>query len=1136
MSEPLSASQLLSLPLPEAGARQAWPALGGACAALAVAEAAQRHTGPVVVLCEGEQQAWRIEEEARFFLDPALEVIHFPDTEVLPYDQFSPHQEILSARLAALDRLPRLARGLVITTADALIQRLPPRAWLEGRRFQIKVGDRLPLQAFRERLVAAGYQSVSEVQMQGEFAVRGALIDLFPMGSGQAFRIDLFDEDVETIRLLDAETQRSTGTTREIALMPAREFPTDAAGIETFRKRYRAYFSGDPARSSIYSEVSKAMMPAGIEGWLPLFFDQTGSLFDYLPANALLVELTAAEPALAADWKQIEERFERMGGNIERPLLRPRDLFALPAEALGRLEGFARVTPEAQPSPCETLAGGADNVRALLVRPGSSALFVAESPGRREALAAWLKPLGITASHIAHWRDWADGATRFGIALGPLQEALKLPDGRALIAEAQVFGLTAPAQQKRRASRVRDPETLLRDLSELREGSPIVHVQHGVGRYKGLKRMDAVGVPAEYLVLEYAGGDIIYVPVGSLNLIHRYVGAEAEHAPLHALGSDKWAKARERAKQRVRDVAAELLQIQARRHARPGLPLAVKDEDYQRFCAGFPFQPTADQQKAIDDVLADMARDKPMDRVVCGDVGFGKTEVALRASFAAVNNGRQVAVLVPTTLLAQQHHKNFADRYAGWPIRIGALSRLRSDKEQKALLAEAAEGKLDILIGTHRLLQDDVKFKNLGLIIVDEEHRFGVRHKERLKNLRAEVDLLTLTATPIPRTLNMSLAGLRDLSIIATPPEGRLPIRTFVAETEPGLIHEACLRELRRGGQVYFLHNEVKDIERRGDEIRRLVPEATVRVAHGQMRERELEQVMLDFYHRRFNVLLCTTIIESGIDVPTANTLIVDRADEIGLATLHQLRGRVGRSHHRAYAYLLVPSKRALKPDAAKRLAAIEEMGELGSGFMLATHDLEIRGAGELLGEEQSGQIEEVGFTMYADLLAAAVAGIKSGTLEDRPFGTYACEVDLGASALLPDDYIPDVHARLVLYKRLAEAPDVAALEELQVEMVDRFGLLPEAAQRLAEATRVRIEACALGVSKLRAGARGITLDFGPQPRVEPRKLIKLIQAQPKVYKLEGQSRLQFIAELKQPAARAAAASALLATLSAPSA
>jgi transcription-repair coupling factor (superfamily II helicase) len=1120
-------------PLPAPAQMLRWPALPGACAALALAEAAGRHDALVVATCAGEQQAYRLEEELRFFIAPGLPVVHLPDTEVLPYDHFSPHQEILSARLQALDALPRLGRGVLVVTADALLQRLAPRAWLEGRRFAIAVGDRLPPGPFRERLVAAGYQSVSEVQMQGEFAVRGSLIDLFPMGSETAYRIDLFGDDVDSIRVLDAETQRSTGTASAIRLMPAREFPTDAAGIEVFRKRYREYFAGDPVRSRIYSEVSKGVMPGGIEAWLPLFFAETGTLFDYLPPAALVVGMSELRGALEADWKQIEERHEQMAGDLERPLLRPADLFLRPAHALERLESFPRVVIDGAASAgCEAIAGGAAEIRRRIAQPGARILFVAESPGRREALLAWLKPLGITPAQLAHWSQFDDPAVRYAVALGPVQDAFALADGRAVVPEAQIFGLTAPAQQKRRA-RVRDPETLLRDLSELREGTPVVHVQHGIGRYRGLARMDAGGVAAEYLVLEYAGGDTLYVPVASLSLVHRYVGMDADAAPLHALGSDRWAKARQRARERVRDVAAELLQVQARRAARPGLPLAVNDEDYRRFCAAFPFTPTADQQKAIDDVLADMARDRAMDRVVCGDVGFGKTEVALRASFAAVQNGRQVALLVPTTLLAQQHYKNFADRYAGWPVKVGVVSRLRSDREQKALLDDAAEGRVDILIGTHRLLQQDVKFRKLGLVVIDEEHRFGVRHKERLKNLRAEVDVLTLTATPIPRTLNMGLSGLRDLSIIATPPEGRLPIRTFVAEEARGLIHEACLRELRRGGQVYFLHNEVRDIERRAAEVRELVPEASVRVAHGQMRERELEQVMLDFYHRRFNVLVCTTIIESGIDVPTANTLIVDRADELGLATLHQLRGRVGRSHHRAYAYLLVPSRRALKPDAAKRLEAIEAMGELGSGFMLATHDLEIRGAGELLGEEQSGQIEEVGFTLYADLLAQAVRSLKSGALADEPFGAAACEVDLGVSALLPGDYIPDVHARLVLYKRLAEAATAGALDELAVEMVDRFGSLPEPAQRLVDAARLRLQAQALGVTRLRAGSRGIALDFAPQPRIDPRTLIRLIQGQPKIYRLEGRSRLHFAAELAEPSARAEAAAALLATLAA---
>ena len=1127
---------LSALPLPAAGASGHWPALPGPAQALAIAEAAARHPGLVVAVTAGEQHAYRLEEELRFFLGGHLTVTHFPDTETLPYDPFSPHQEILSDRLAALYRLPQQKRGVLVITAGTLLERLPPRAWLDGRVLLLKAGDRLPPHAFRERLVAAGYQSVSEVQTQGEFAVRGALIDVFPMGSAEAYRLDLFDDEVESIRQFDPETQRSTEKVPEIRLLPAREFPTDKEGIETFRRRYREYFPGDPARSRIYSEVSKSLMPGGIEAYLPLFFGEAGTatLFDYLPGDSLMIEADAAEAALAAEWKQIEERHERYSGNLERPLMKPADLFLEPDLARQRLAVYSRIGGGAGDAGVEMLGSGAEAVKSFLAASADRVLFVAESAGRREAVLDWLKPLGLQSRVHDSWPAFAADRNRYGITLGPLQDSFRIAAaGVAVIAEAQVFGQRAPASVRKRG-KIRDPETILRDLNDLQPGAPVVHVEHGVGRYRGLQKLDAGGVEAEYLVLEYAEGDKLYVPVASLNLIHRYTGAEEQAAPLHSLGSDRWSKARARARERAADVAAELLQVQARRAARQGMPLALDQADYERFCEGFPFQPTPDQQKAIDAVLSDLAGSKPMDRVVCGDVGFGKTEVALRACFAAARAGKQVCVLAPTTLLVQQHEKNFRDRFADWPIRIGALSRMRSTKEQAAMLEELREGKLDIVIGTHRLLQDDVRFKELGLVVVDEEHRFGVRHKERLKNLRAEVHLLTLTATPIPRTLNMSLAGLRDLSIIATPPASRLAIRTFVAEWDSALVYEACLRELRRGGQIYVLHNEVKDIERFASDLQKLVPEGKVRVAHGQMRERELEQVMLDFYHARFNILVCTTIIESGIDVPTANTILIDRADHLGLAQLHQLRGRVGRSHHRAYAYLLVPSRRALSADAEKRLEAIEQLGELGSGFALATHDLEIRGAGELLGENQSGQIEEVGFTLYAELLADAVRALKSGRIGDEPFGHAACEVDLGQSALIPEDYVPDVHTRLVLYKRIAETRDEPALDELKVEMIDRFGLLPPQAENLFAAARLRQQGEHLGVAKIRVGAKTATLDFGPQPRLEPVKLIKLIQGQPKVYKLEGQKRLHISArEFEDPQARQPAIAALLTRLAA---
>jgi len=1108
------------------------PPASPAAIALSVARLAESHTGLLVVLTGNEQQAYRLEQDLRFFLDTALPLVHLPDTEILPYDQFSPHQEILSDRIAALHRLPQMRRGVLLTTADQLIHRLPPRAWLAGRSFMLKAGDRLDPLAFREQLVAAGYQSVSEVQTQGEFAVRGALIDLFPMGTDTAFRIDLFDDEIETIRSFDPETQRSQDKVNEIRLLPAREFPTDRDGIETFRRRYREYFPGDPARSRIYSEVSKKLMPGGIESYLPLFFAETDTLLDYLPAGSRVIALDDLDAALAEDWHQIDERFERYRGDIERPLMKPADLFVPPEIALAALRERGL---EALPRPnAAALEGGGENLREWLKQPPERVLFVAESPGRREAVLGWLKPQGLLAREYAGWEDFLTDGRRYGIVLGPLQDSFRLPQEQlAVVCEAQIFGNRAPMQSRSRRQRgkVRDPETILRDLSALTIGSPVVHVLHGVGRYLGLQKLDAGGIDAEYLVLEYAGGDKLYVPVGSLSQIHRYTGSEEASAPLHGLGSERWAKAQAKAREKAHDVAAELLQIQARRMAKPGLALEFDDEDYQRFCESFPFTPTPDQQSAIDAVLEDLRAEKTMDRVVCGDVGFGKTEVALRAAFAAARAGRQVCMLAPTTLLAEQHAKNFADRFAGWPIRVGAMSRMRTGKEQTELLKQLADGRLDVIIGTHRLLQDDIKFSNLGLVIVDEEHRFGVRHKERLKNLRAEVDLLTLTATPIPRTLNMSLAGLRDLSIIATPPPSRIAIKTSVNEWNNTLVQEACLRELRRGGQIYILHNEVKDIDPFSRSIQELIPEGRVRYAHGQMRERELEQVMLDFYHQRFNILVCTTIIESGIDVPTANTIIIDRADTLGLAQLHQLRGRVGRSHHRAYAYLMVPSRRSLSTDAQKRLDAIETLGELGSGFALATHDLEIRGAGELLGEAQNGQIEEVGFTMYADLLARAVKAIKSGKLDDTPFGQSDCEVDLGVASLIPDDYVPDVHTRLTLYKRIAEAGSTTELDELKVEMIDRFGLLPAAAERLFDATQIRIAAAALGLVKLRVGARSATLDFGPKPNIEPIKLIRLIQTQPKTYKLEGQKRLHYYANLEDPVQRVTLVQGLLGLL-----
>ncbi len=1124
----------LNPPVPDAQRpRLAWQGLDGIAVALALARAAEAHDGPILVLTEDETQAWRLEAALKFFAPDGLPVLHFPDLETLPYDLFSPHQDILSERLATLYRLPRLDKGLVIVSADTLLQRLPPHDYLDARVFLLKTGQRLDIPALRNQLAHVGYQGVSEVQSHGEFAVRGAILDIYPMGSREAYRIDLFDDEVESIRSFDPETQRSIGKIDEIRVLPGREFPLDDDAIERFRRRYRERFPGDPSRSRIYTDVSRGIAPAGIEYYLPLFFDQSTSLLDHLPTNALIACAGAVTSALQHDWQQIQERYEQRRGDLERPLLAPDEAFTPCPELLAALgnrpaiwindtpnEDRARIDFGQATSPWLMATGdstqAAESLQAFQQSFDGRILLCTESAGRREALLELIAPTGLRPEATSGWQAFLGSDQVFGICEAPLDQCLVMDSPRlAIITEAQLLGTRPLAQRKRKA--VRDPEAILRDLTDLAPGAPVVHQDHGVGRYRGLQYLDTGGIATEFLTIEYADGDKLYVPVSSLGLVHRYSGSEPDLAPLHRLGNDRWQKAKDKAAERVRDVAAELLEIQARRGAQQRKPCTLDQSEYRRFCNGFPFTETYDQQKAIDAVIADLQSDQPMDRVVCGDVGFGKTEVALRAAYVAAQNGRQVCVLVPTTLLAQQHYRNFADRFADWPIKVAVLSRLRTTKEQSALIRDLADGKVDIVIGTHRLLQQDIRFKNLGLVIVDEEHRFGVRHKEQLKTLRAEVDLLTLTATPIPRTLNMSLAGLRDLSIIATPPTHRLSVKTFVGQWDPATIHEACLREIKRGGQVYFLHNQVEDIEKIARELQSIVPEASLRIAHGQMRERELEQVMLDFYHRRFNILLCTTIIESGIDVPTANTIIMNRADRLGLAQLHQLRGRVGRSHHRAYAYLIVPHEKALTADAEKRLEAIAAMEDLGAGFMLATHDLEIRGAGELLGEGQSGQIEEVGFELYTRLLERAVRAIKSGKLPGSSLEPeHDAEIDLGVSTLLPDDYMPDIHNRLILYKRISNAATDEQLRELKVELIDRFGLLPEATENLFRSAALRLRATSLGIRKLEAGPQGGQILFQAQPNIDPAIIINLVQKHKDVYRLDGPNRLRFRLGLPQ--------------------
>jgi transcription-repair coupling factor (superfamily II helicase) len=1127
---------------------------------LAVAVATAQHPGPVLVVARNAQAARQLEDEIRFFMGESagFPILPFPDWESLPYDAFSPHPDIISQRLATLYQLPGLRRGLLLTTVTTLMHRLAPPEYVAGQSFLLDVGERLDLAAFRAQLARASYQSVSQVMGPGEFSVRGGLIDLFPVGSPGPYRIDLFDEHIESIREFDPASQRSGAKLTEIRLLPAREFPQTEAAIQHFRQRFRTRFEGDPQKAPLYRDVSQGLAPAGVEYYLPLFFDHTATLFDYLPAGTLCVLDDDSAETSGQFAREADERYQELGHDPQRPLLTPAELFLSPAHLDERLADYPQVQLQDLSAPVDSPVAppdsGTEVVYDLTPPPrlpvehrseqpyralfdylrdfDGRVLIVAETPGRRETLRALLHDHDLIPADVPGWPEFLSGTDRLAVTVANLEKGLALRDPRlTVVTEPMLYGERA-AQRRSRERAARDPEAILRNLTQIEIGDPVVHEEHGVGRYRGLVTLDVGDGPMEFLALEYAGGDKLYLPVLSLHLIGRYTGTDPEQAPLHKLGGEAWEKARRRALEKAYDAAAELLEIHALRAARTGQVCQPRDEAYQAFADNFPFEETADQARAIGEVLTDMETAKSMDRLVCGDVGFGKTEVAIRAAFLAVHGGKQVAVLVPTTLLAQQHFENFRERFTGLPYRIELLSRFRSKAEEHQVLAALADGQVHLVIGTHRLLQDDVRFRNLGLVIIDEEHRFGVRQKERLKKLRSEVDILTLTATPIPRTLNMSLAGMRDISLISQPPPGRLSIKTFVGEWNRALLREACLREIRRGGQVYYLHNEVRTIDKAAQQLRDLLPEADIRIAHGQMPERELEHIMLDFYHQRFNILVCSTIIESGIDVPTANTIIMERADKLGLAQLHQLRGRVGRSHHRAYAYLLHPGWGTITADARKRLEAIVSLEDLGAGFVLASQDLEIRGAGELLGEAQSGAIDEVGFTLYAELLNRAVQTLKAGGSLQADSGVPAgTEINLHAPALLPVDYLPDVPLRLMLYKRIAAAESLEALQSLKEEIVDRFGVLPEAGKLLFQATALKLQAMPLGIRKIDAGPKGLRIEFVQKPAIDPGAIIRLLQSAPKVYRLDGPTRLRVVMELPEAASRLQAIKKLLAQL-----
>ena len=1079
----------------------------------------------LVIITSSAFEAQRLIEEIPYFA-PDLKVYMLPDWETLPYDVFSPHPDLISERLATLYQISQSQCDVVVMPISTALLRLPPVAYLSAHTFMLKKGQKLDLEALRSQCAQAGYHHVTQVMSPGEYSVRGGLVDLFPMGSVLPYRIDLFDDEIETIRTFDVDTQRSLYPVPEIRLLPAREFPLDEAGIGTFRSNFREQFEGDPQRAKIYKDVSKGTASGGIEWYLPLFYEATATIFDYLSSQTVVCLHGSLDKAAQTFWYEANSRYKLLAYDTERPILGPALLLIKTDAFFSEACAFAQLSVQhepANPLPAVDIERRAEaplhKLQAFIQNTQKRILIAAESLGRRETMNQLFAEHGL---HIPLCEDWASfRASQEPVMLGVSTLHNGFVDDVVVITEVELYATTVRQQRRREKDKARSTEGMLKDLSELRLGDPVVHEQHGVGRYQGLQNFDFGEGETEFLLIEYYGDDKLYVPVSQLFLISRYSGGPPESAPLHRLGSGQWEKAKKKALKQIRDTAAELLNLYAQRAARKGHAFTLGLHDYEAFCEGFPFEETPDQLEAIENVIKDMQSGRPMDRLVCGDVGFGKTEVALRAAFVAVMGGRQVAVLVPTTLLAEQHYQNFCDRFADWPIKVAEISRFRTVKEQTEALQGLASGEIDIIIGTHRLIQKDVKFKNLGLVILDEEHRFGVRQKEQLKAMRAEVDVLTLTATPIPRTLSMAMEGLREFSVISTPPQKRLSIKTFHTDYSEGIIKEAAMREFKRGGQIYFLHNEVDTIHSMREKLERILPEARIAIAHGQLRERELEHVMRDFYQQRSNVLLCTTIIETGIDVPTANTIIINKADMFGLAQLHQLRGRVGRSHHQAYAYLLTDPDRKITTQAQKRLDAIQLLEDLGAGFHLAMHDLEIRGAGELLGDSQSGEMQEIGFSLYADMLNHAVKQLKAGKEPDlnAPLGVTT-EINLHVPALLTHDYCPDVHERLVIYKRLANCTDDDELDSLQEELIDRFGLLPEQGEALMACHRLRIAAKPLGINKIDASDSAIQLHFSQNTKLDPMKLIDLLQRDRR-FRMNGPDKLRVTVQLGSASHRA---------------
>jgi len=1119
-----------------AGDRRQWTNLPGSASTLAIAKTLESAPSMCLVITQDTLSAERVRNELEFFLGENFPIYGFPDWETLIYDSFSPHQDIISERLSILNELPDVTRGVVVVPANTIMHKLPPRSFSLGSSLLLDVGQHFDIPQMRRKLQASAYRCVDTVFEHGEYAVRGSIMDIFPMGSEHPFRIDLFDDEIESIRTFDPETQISIDKVSKVKLLPAREFPLSDEGINKFKDNWHLTFESDPRNSPLYQDVSQGLSPPGIEYYLPLFYDQLESMFDYLPED-MLVFTDNIEPTLRQYWESANNRYENLRYDIQRPILPPGDILEPPDELFSRLKSYPGIDINSYSKKARHFSFGElpdltvnergssplAKLRSFLELKKRKILIAAESNGRREVVDELLRKNHLQPKVSENWQQFLqDSEHSLHLTVAPIDRGFYSADEEiVLLTEQQLFGERVLQKRRREKERDNAAELVVRSLTELSIGAPVVHIDHGVGRYQGLQTLIIDGQENEFLTLEYQEEAKLYVPVASLHLISRYAGSEEGLAPLHRLGGETWQKAKRKAAEQIHDVAAELLNIYARREAKVGFAYPTPEASYEKFASEFPFEETPDQETAIEDVIADMIQEKAMDRLICGDVGFGKTEVAMRAAFIAVQAGKQVAILVPTTLLAQQHNETFKDRFVNWPINIDSISRFRTKKEQRLIMDRMASGQIDIIIGTHRLIQEGVNFKNLGLVIIDEEHRFGVRQKEKLKSLRAEVDILTMTATPIPRTLNMALSGMRDLTIIATPPAKRLSINTFVRHANDGMIKEAIQRELLRGGQVYYLHNEVRSIEETASKLLKLVPESRVGIGHGQMRERELEQVMSDFYHKRLNVLVCSTIIETGIDIPNANTIIIDRADKFGLAQLHQLRGRVGRSHHQAYAYLLIPHRKAMTSDAVKRLEAISEAEDLGAGFLLATHDLEIRGAGELLGDEQTGNLMTIGYSLYMEMLDRAVEAIKDGKTPnlDRPL-KEGTEINLRLPALIPDDYLPDVHTRLVLYKRISNATDDDQLRELQVEMIDRFGLLPEPVKNLFRVTSLKLRSEVLGIKKIDSGPESGKLEFDQDTSIDVGIIIDLVQSEPHRYKLATANQLVFSEKMESPEIR----------------